>query len=156
MSKGRTDVASKVIRASPHTIWNAFVNPHAWSVWLPPKGMRGRIETFDLRESGAYRMELIYDDASHAGKSSAHTDVVEGQFVDLVKNERMIQVVKFKSDDPLFAGTMTMTWSLESMSGVTKVSIVCENVPLGIRKEDHDIGLRSTLENLAAFTETPP
>jgi hypothetical protein len=26
-------------------------------------------------------------------------------------------------------------------------------VPEGIRKEDHDIGLRSTLENLALYTE---
>ncbi|MET3549076.1 hypothetical protein ABID47_005708 [Paenibacillus favisporus] len=34
-----------------------------------------------------------------------------------------------------------------------EVTIVCENVPAGIRKEDHDVGLRSTLENLALYTE---
>lgn len=48
---------------------------------------------------------------------------------------------------------MKQTWLLESISEGTKVTIICENVPEGIRKEDHDTGLRSTLENLATFTE---
>lgn len=48
---------------------------------------------------------------------------------------------------------MIQKWILEDVPGGTNVTIVCENVPEGIRKEDHDTGLRSTLENLAAFTE---
>ena len=48
---------------------------------------------------------------------------------------------------------MTQKWFLETISEGTKVTIVCENVPEGIRKEDHDAGLMSTLENLAIFTE---
>jgi hypothetical protein len=46
-----------------------------------------------------------------------------------------------------------MTWTLAAVPEGTKVNIVCENVPEGIKKEDHDVGLTSTLENLAAFTE---
>jgi hypothetical protein len=61
--------------------------------------------------------------------------------------------VEFESDDPAFAGTMKMTWSLAPVAEGTEVTVVCENVPNGIRKEDHDTGLRSTLENLASFTE---
>lgn len=33
----------------------------------------------------------------------------------------------------------------------TEVSIVCENVPEGVRKEDHDVGMRSNLKNLAGY-----
>ena len=32
-----------------------------------------------------------------------------------------------------------------------KVSIIAENVPEGIRKEDHDAGLNSSLQNLARY-----
>ena len=48
---------------------------------------------------------------------------------------------------------MTMTWSLAAVAAGTEVTIRCEDVPPGIRKEDHDEGLRSTLDNLAAFIE---
>ncbi len=46
-----------------------------------------------------------------------------------------------------------MTWSLAARPGGTEVTIRCEDVPEGIRKEDHDAGLGSTLSNLAAFVE---
>lgn len=58
------------------------------------------------------------------------------------------------SDDPSFAGKMTMTWTLAAVQEGTEVTVVCEEVPEGIRREDHDAGLRSTLKNLAAFTES--
>jgi hypothetical protein len=48
---------------------------------------------------------------------------------------------------------MTMTWSLGAVPGGTEVTILCENVPEGISKQDHDAALKSTLENLAAFVE---
>ncbi|MFC5651153.1 SRPBCC domain-containing protein [Paenibacillus solisilvae] len=64
-----------------------------------------------------------------------------------------MQVVEFESEDPVFAGEMIMTWTVAAVPEGTMVTIVCENVPEGIRKEDHDVGLRSTLENLAVYTE---
>jgi hypothetical protein len=61
--------------------------------------------------------------------------------------------LSFQSDDPAFAGEMRMTWSLSPAVGGTEVWIIAENVPPGISKESHDVGLRSTLENLARFVE---
>ena len=46
-----------------------------------------------------------------------------------------------------------MTWSLSPAPAGTEVTITCENVPVGISKADHDVGLRSTLANLATFIE---
>ena len=152
----RTDSASRVIAASSHTIFRAFVDPDAWLRWLPPEGMTGRIYEFDARPGGPYRMALTYRGKDHpnAGKTSDDTDVVQGRFIELIPNERIVQLVTFESDDPRFAGEMRMTWRLAPMAGGTEVSIICENVPDGIRKEDHDAGLRSTLENLAKFAES--
>lgn len=154
--KKRTDTASRVIKAAPATLYRAFVDPKAWLSWLPPKGMTAHMHAFDPRPGGTYRMVLTYDqvDASVRGKASEDSDIVEGRFLELVPAERIVQQVEFESEDPAFAGVMTMTWKLAAVPGGTEVTILCEDVPEGIRKEDHDVGLRSTLENLAAFTET--
>ncbi|WCK56806.1 SRPBCC family protein [Aneurinibacillus sp. Ricciae_BoGa-3] len=154
-SKKRTDSASRVIKASPHNIYKAFVDPEALVSWLPPKGMKGHILEFDARTGGAYRMSLTYLETSHStqGKTSEHTDVVKGKFLELTPEERIVQIVEFQSDDPAFAGEMIMTWTLAAVPEGTTVTIVCENVPEGIRKEDHDVGLRSSLENLADYIE---
>ena len=48
---------------------------------------------------------------------------------------------------------MTMTWAFDSAHGGTTVTVTADNVPSGITKADHDAGLRSSLENLAAFVE---
>lgn len=151
----RTDSASRVIKASRQALYRAFLDPTALVSWLPPEGMKGHLHVFEPRVGGSYRMSLSYGAADHAtsGKTSEHEDVVHGQFVELVPDERVVQRVEFESDDPAFAGAMTMTWSLAVVPGGTEVTIVCEDVPEGIRKEDHDEGLRSTLSNLAAFTE---
>ncbi|WP_439578439.1 SRPBCC family protein [Elioraea sp.] len=151
----RIDQASRVIAASPQAIYRAFVDPAAWGRWLPPEGMTARIDAFDARPGGTYRMALTYAGADHAtrGKTSQDTDVVEGRFVELVPDERIVQRVTFVSEDAAFAGEMTMTWSLSPTPGGTRVTITCEDVPEGIRPEDHDIGLRSTLSGLAAFVE---
>jgi uncharacterized protein YndB with AHSA1/START domain len=151
----RTDTASRAIRATPRAIFEAFTDPKALASWLPPRGMTCRILVFELRQGGSYRMALSYDAPDHGtpGKSSEHTDIVSGRFVEIVPDERIVQAVDFESDDAAFGGTMTMTWSLAEVPTGTRVTIICENVPYGISREDHDEGLKSTLENLANHLE---
>ena len=62
-------------------------------------------------------------------------------------------MTEFESDDPQFAGAMTLIWSFVDAEGGTEVTVVCENIPRGIRPEDNEDGSRSTLEKLAAFLE---
>ena len=154
-SARRTDAASRLINASPQTIYRAFVDPDAWVKWLPPAGMTGRMLDFDFREGGSYRMALTYVrlDPGMRGKTSGDTDVAEGRFLEVVENERMIHLVTFESDDPAFAGEMKMTWALSPVAGGTNASIICENVPPGIGQKDHEAALKSTLDNLAAFVD---
>ncbi|HWO76560.1 MAG TPA: SRPBCC family protein [Bacillus sp. (in: firmicutes)] len=154
-NRKRTDFASRVIKAAPQTIYKAFVDPKALVSWLPPKGMKGHIYEFDARAGGAFQLSLTYIDTTHStqGKTTEDTDFVKGRFLEFVPNERIVWLVEFESDDPVFAGEMIMTWSLEAIPDGTMVTIVCENVPEGIQKEEHDAGLSSTLENLAIYTE---
>ena len=53
--------------------------------------------------------------------------------------------VEFESEDPAFAGAMTVTTTLDAQPDGTKVTILCENVPSGISQADHEAGIASTL-----------
>lgn len=154
-SPKRIDSASRKISASAQTIYQSFLNPASLISWLPPKGMSGTVEKFDARPGGTYKLTLTYRDMGQAsyGKSSHDTDIIQGEYLELIPNERILQTVKFESADPSFSGEMIQTWRLEVVPEGTQVTVLCENVPEGIRKEDHEEGLRSTLENLAIFTE---
>lgn len=151
---GRIDSATRFVAAAADEIYRAFVDPAAWPEWLPPDGMTAQVYEFDAQPGGIYRMALTYcGHHLNAGKTSADADIVEGRFVEFVPNERVTQLVTFQSEDPQFAGEMRMTWSLSPAPGGTNVSIVAENVPRGISKADHDIGMRSTLDKLASYVE---
>jgi uncharacterized protein YndB with AHSA1/START domain len=150
----RTDRASRMMAAPPEHIWAALVDPEALVAWLPPGRMTGRFERFDARPGGTYRMVLTYPDAAGApGKASSDSDIVEARFVEIVPGERVVQAVAFVSDDPAYAGTMTMTWEITAVDAGTRVDIVAEDVPDGISTEDHAAGLASSLTNLAAYVE---
>jgi uncharacterized protein YndB with AHSA1/START domain len=150
----RTDRASRVIAAPLEHVYAALVDPDALIAWLPPEGMSGRFERFDARPGGSYRMVLTYADASGApGKATADSDIVEGRFLDVVPGARVVQAVDFVSDDPAYAGTMTMTWEVTAADAGTRVGIRADDVPDGISAEDHAAGLASSLANLAAYLE---
>lgn len=148
----RTDTASRVVAASADRVYEALVDADALATWLPPDGMGGRFEHFDARPGGSYRMVLTYTDPSGSpGKVTEDSDIVEGRFVELVPRRRVVQGVEFESDDPAFAGTMTMTWTLTATDDGTLVTIRADDVPDGISAEDHAAGLASSLANLAAY-----
>lgn len=146
----RTDTAARVIAAPPEQVYAAMVDPEALSKWLPPNGMTGSFERFDPRPGGSYRLVLTYTNpSSQQGKATANSDVVEARFVDLDPGTRIVQEVDFESDDPAFAGTMTMTWRITGTDGGSRVEITADDVPDGISAEDHATGLASSLANLA-------
>ncbi|MGM1065444.1 SRPBCC family protein [Saccharothrix sp. Mg75] len=147
----RTDTGSRVIAAPPERVYAALVDRDALAAWLPPTGMSGGFDRFDARPGGSYRLVLTYADASGSpGKATADSDVVEARFVDLVPGRRVVQAVDFVSDDPAFAGTMTMTWEVTAVGTGTRVDVRADDVPDGISAEDHAAGIASSLANLAA------
>jgi uncharacterized protein YndB with AHSA1/START domain len=150
-----THTASRVIQAPPHTIYRAFLEPAAMAAWRPPKGMSAKVFAFEPRVGGGYRMAFTYDDGGRAypGKTTAQADIFEARFAELVEDARIVEVVRFQSDDPAFAGEMTLTTTLHGLPQGAEVTVLAENVPSGISAEDHAAGIASSLENLARYVE---
>jgi uncharacterized protein YndB with AHSA1/START domain len=125
--------------------------------WLPPKNMTGTMLHFDFREGGSYRMRLTYKNSQDGrGKTSDNADEVEVRLIKLWGARRIEQAVTFESDDPEFSGVMRITWTFEPAKNGTLVTIRAEEVPRGIRPEDHEAGMNSTLDNLASFLSGQP
>ncbi|HJQ45064.1 MAG TPA: SRPBCC domain-containing protein, partial [Amycolatopsis sp.] len=126
----RTDRASCVVAARPMSVYRALLDRASLEAWLPPAGMRGRIERWDPRPGGGFRMVLTYlDPVDSPGKTSDATDVVEVGFAELVPPQRVVQRAVFEADDPSYAGTMTMTWHLAAAGDGTEVTVIATDVP---------------------------
>ncbi|MPZ39891.1 MAG: hypothetical protein GEU95_17890 [Rhizobiales bacterium] len=111
--------------ASPQTAYRAFLDPEAVASWRTPEGMKGRVHAFEPREGGTFRMSFTYTDAGHAarGKTSEHADVFHGRFVELVPDERIVEAVEFETDDPAFAGAMTVITGIMYVGNAPKIRI---------------------------------
>jgi uncharacterized protein YndB with AHSA1/START domain len=142
---------SRVIGAPPAAVYRAYLDPDAVAAWLPPGTMRGIVHEFDPREGGAFSMSLVYPEDDRRGKTDAVTDTFKGRFARLIPDRLIVWTVGFQAADPTFAGEMTVSTSLAPLAAGTEVTILCENIPPGIRPEDNEEGSRSTLAKLAAF-----
>jgi hypothetical protein len=150
----RTDTAGRVIAAAPDRVYAALTDPDALSVWLPPTGMTGRFERFDLRKGGSYRLVLIYEDSLDSpGKATADTDVVEARFLDLEPGKMRSAGCRIRIGRPGLRRHHDHQVGALGSWRWDPVTITAEDVPDGNSAEDHAAGLASSLENLARFVE---
>lgn len=158
MNSERIDRAELKIAASTDVLYRAFLEPSLLEKWLPPMGMSGKVHEIDASEGGGYVMSLYHRDVTPAvpGKTTEREDRFRVVFDELVPGRQIVQRVVFDVTDPSFTGAMKQTWTFQSSGQLTTVSVACENVPLGIRPEDHTVGLNSSLQNLARVVEKKP
>jgi hypothetical protein len=70
-----------------------------------------------------------------------------------VPGRLVVQRVSFETEEQRFRGDMLMTWKLEPVESGTRVTVSATDVPAGIAQHDHEVGLGSSLANLARFLE---
>jgi uncharacterized protein YndB with AHSA1/START domain len=115
--------------APPARVYRALVDPQAIAEWRVPTGMTCEVHSFDPREGGTFRISLTYDAPTDAGKTTAQTDTYRGRFVELVPNERVVEVIEFETTDPALRGDMTSTIALTPADGGTDLLAVHEGLP---------------------------
>lgn len=153
--KGASTRVSKIIKAPRKAVYQAFLDRDAVTAWLSHDNMRGHVHAFDAREGGAFRISLTYQDPEHSpgGKTSEDTDTYQGRFVESVPYAKIVEVTEFESQDPAFADEMRITVSLADTDGGTEITMLCQDIPKGIRLEDNELGCKESLQKLAALLE---
>ncbi|MFG3155895.1 SRPBCC domain-containing protein [Streptomyces sp. NPDC048219] len=145
---------SRHVNVPRAAVYRALLDADAVAAWRVPHGMTARVHTFEAREGGTFRVSLTYEAATGIGKTGAHTDTYHGYFARLVPGERVVEVLEFESEDPAFAGTMTMTTTLTEVAGGTDVVVVHEGLPDAVPAADNETGTRMALAKLAALVES--
>ncbi|MFJ6836927.1 SRPBCC family protein [Streptomyces sp. NPDC091209] len=148
-----TTRVSRWVNAPRAEVYRALLDATAVAKWRVPTGMSGEVHAFDAREGGAFRVSLTYEARNGTGKSHARTDTYHGRFVELVPDERVVELVEFETADPGLRGEMTMTTELIDADGGTEVVIVHEGVPDAVPAADNETGTRMALDHLARLVE---
>ncbi len=146
---------SRIIKAPRTKLYPACLDPDMLARWRVPDRMTGVVHSFDARIGGSYRMSLTYQNPKRGpgGKTSRDTDSFTGRFVELVPDEKIVESIAFETDDPGYAGAMTLTTCFEDVPGGTNVTMKFDGLPPGIRPEDNETGTRQSLAKLAALVE---
>ena len=142
------------INAPRAKVYAALIDADAIAKWKVPTGMTSHIHAFDAREGGTFRISLTYDARTGIGKTSADTDTYHGHFVQLVPNERVVEVDEFETADPAMRGEMTITITLsDADDGGTNLIAAHDSVPPGVSAADNEAGWQSAVARLAALVE---
>jgi len=144
---------SRRVNAPRAKVYRALLDAHAVGTWMVPSGMTSHVHAFDPREGGSFRISLTYDAPTGTGKTTAQTDTYHGRFVQLVPNEKVVEVVEFETADPALQGEMTITIALVDAHDSTDLLAVHDGLPRGVPTEDNEAGWRSSLAKLAALVE---
>ncbi|AYZ63163.1 polyketide cyclase [Burkholderia multivorans] len=154
MARLNSTRVSRHLNAPRAKVYRALLDPHAIEQRKAPDGMTCRVDAFDAREGGAFRITLIYDAPTGVGKTTGRTDSYHGRFVTLVPNELVVEIDAFETDDPALRGAMTITITLSDDAGGTRIDAVHDGLPPGVPAADNEIGWRMALAKLAALVET--
>jgi uncharacterized protein YndB with AHSA1/START domain len=150
----RTDTVSRIILAAPRELYRAHLDAEKLTSFRTPQGMTARLLAFEGRLGGGYRMELNYPATETAqGKSAVGLDRFAVTFDELIPDEKIVETIRFETDDPAFAAPMILTTTLRPVRDGTKVTVEAAQVPLAILQSDHLNGLEGALRYLALLTE---
>ena len=141
------------IAAPRAAVYRALVDPVAVAAWRVPEGMTSLVHEFDAREGGSIRVSLTYDAPTGTGKTSPHTDTYRGCFVELVPDERVVEVDEFETADPAMRGEMRIAITLADADGGTELVAVHEGLPAGVSPADNETGWNMALDRLVALVE---
>jgi uncharacterized protein YndB with AHSA1/START domain len=135
----------RVLRAPANHVYRAFLDADAMAKWLPPYGYTCKVDHFEGRAGGSFRMSFT-NFASGVGQSFG------GEYLELVPDKLIRYNDKF--DDPNLPGEMTVTVRLSAVSCGTDISITQEGIPEAIPVELCYLGWQQSLLQLAALVES--
>jgi uncharacterized protein YndB with AHSA1/START domain len=134
----------RVFISTPEKIYRAFIEPEAWTRWLPPKGFTAKIHEQNPEVGGRWRM-------SFTNFTTGHSHSFGGVYKELEPNRRVSYTAQF--DTSALPGEMTTTVEIRAVSCGVEVNIVQDGIPEMIPVESCYLGWQESLQFLAALVE---
>ena len=138
------------VAAPPATVYRALLDAEAVARWRVPDNMTGEVHEWQPHEGGRFRVSLTYV-GDETGKSGGHTDTYAGTFLELVQDQRVVELTEFETDDPALQGAMTMTTTIAPTAVGSEVTVRLDGVPDAVSPADNEAGTRMALAKLAAL-----
>jgi uncharacterized protein YndB with AHSA1/START domain len=137
---------TRVFKAPPERVFNAFLDADAFAKWLPPNGYTAHVYHWEGRVGGTYRMSF-----SSLDKKDTHA--FNGKFLEIKPHTRIVYTDAFETEDPRMKGEMKVTVTFRQVPGGTELSIVHDGIPSLVPADDAKKGWTQSLENLARLVE---
>ena len=134
----------RILATKPEKVYRAFIEPDAMAKWLAPNGFTCTVHHMNPEVGGSYRM-------SFRNFTTGYVHSFGGQYVELVRNERLRYLDRF--EDPNLPGEIQVTVTLAKVPLGTEVNIVQEGLPDVIPFEACYLGWQESLRNLAKLVE---
>lgn len=134
----------RVVATKPEKLYRAFTDADAFARWMPPNGFTGKVDTFEAKVGGIYKM-------SFTNFTTGKCEPFGGEFLEMVPNEKIVFSDRF--DDPNLPGEMITTVEMKAVSVGTELTIVQEGIPDVIPVHGCYLGWQESLTNLARLVE---
>lgn len=144
---------TRIIKADLSKVFNALSNPYFVVKWQVPGEMTGKIHFFDFKIDGGYAMSLYYPANEAIGKTDSNEDRFTSKFLEIENNKKIVESVKFETEDKDLKEEMLMQIDLKEVETGTAVTFTFKNIPKGINPKDNEEGTKSSLEKLAKLLE---
>lgn len=155
-AKRASTQVSKIIKAPRKAVYQAFLDPDAVASWRRPENMKGHVHVFEAREGGSFRMSLTYQDPeqSPGGKTSEDTDTFQADLSNWSPTRRSWKSLSSnRGTRPEIRKRDKNHHEFTDTDEGTEITVLCQDIPAGIRAEDNEMGCKSSLQNLAALIE---
>lgn len=144
--------ASRVVLATPRTLFRAFLDAETMAGWRSFDGIDLKFSAINACVGGGYRVQLRPNRAK-LGPGLPDKLELAVSFAELAGEERIVEIININSDVPNLAGTLTLTTTFEPDRDGTKVTLKAQGGPPFLRARKQDEILASSLRKLALLTE---
>ena len=134
----------RILLAPTEKVFKAFADADAMASWIPPFGFLCKVQQFDFKLGGIYKMSFI-----NFSTGSQHS--FGGEFLEIIPNELIKYSDKF--DDQNLPGQIITTISLKKVLCGTELMITQEGLPEAIPTEMCYLGWQDSLEKLKRLVE---
>ncbi|MBS1927542.1 MAG: SRPBCC family protein [Chitinophagaceae bacterium] len=134
----------RILAASPERVFKAFSDVAAYATWLPPYGFIAKIQQYDFKPGGSYKMSF----QNFGTGSEQHFG---GEFLEIRENELIRATDRF--DDSHLPGEMVTSIEFKKVICGTEIKITQTGIPEAIPIEMCYLGWQDSLDKLKRLVE---